>query len=308
MPIVTPSLIAGLQTGYKKIYQDAYNEAEAASFWSKVATEVPSTSDSETYGWLGDFPDMREWIGSRVVKDMAASSYQITNKDWESTVGVDRNAIEDDKLGIYNPRFKMMGHAAARKPDQLMADLMKAAQSTIGYDGQNFYDTDHPVYAEVDGTGAVSTVSNLDVPVGREAAPMWHLLDTSRPLLPFIFQSRKKPVFEAKTNPTTSDTVFMEKKYLYGVDSRSNVGLGFWQLAYGSRAALTQDTFDAAFTAMQQFKADGGRPLGITPTLLVVPPALRSAANKVVKAMTIDGGDSNTNFGAVDVEVVSWLG
>ncbi|MEX6732518.1 Mu-like prophage major head subunit gpT family protein [Pseudomonas aeruginosa] len=46
---------------------------------------IPSTTASNTYGWLGQFPKLREWIGQRVIKDMAAQGYQITNKLFEST-------------------------------------------------------------------------------------------------------------------------------------------------------------------------------------------------------------------------------
>lgn len=48
------------------------------------------------YAWLGDIPGMREWIGDREVQNLTASDYTIKNKDFELTVGVDRNAIEDD--------------------------------------------------------------------------------------------------------------------------------------------------------------------------------------------------------------------
>lgn len=52
---------------------------------------------------------MREWIGDKVVKSLAAFNYTIRNKDWEATVEVDRNDIEDDQI---------MGYALqAKEPD-----------------------------------------------------------------------------------------------------------------------------------------------------------------------------------------------
>lgn len=32
----------------------------------------------------------------------------------------------------------------------------------------------------------------------------------------------------------------MNKKFLYGVDSRGNAGFGFWQMAYGSDGTATE--------------------------------------------------------------------
>ena len=48
-----------------------------------------------------------------------------------------------------------------------------------------------------------------------------------------IHQTRKPAKFVSKTNET-DDNVFFAKTFLYGVDSRENVGFGFWQMAYGS--------------------------------------------------------------------------
>lgn len=306
MAIITAALLEALRIGFKRQFDDAYKAMQAATFYRDVATVVPSTTKGETYGWLGDFPDMREWIGDRVVKDMKESGYQILNKEWESTVGVKRPQIEDDNLGIYAPMIAAMGQAAARHPDILIADLMKNGHARLCYDGQNFFDTDHPVYPNHDGTGTAATVSNYNNG-GATPGPTWFLFDTSRPLKPFIFQERKRPEFEAKTNPSTSDVVFTSNLFQYGAYARHNVGFGFWQCAYASRAPLNGDNLDAAMAAMMSFKADGDRPLGIMPNLLVVPPTLRAAANKTVKVMLGEGGASNANYEAVEVRIVPWL-
>ncbi len=303
MSIITAALLEAIRTGFKKHFDDAYKAMQAQAIYNQIATTVPSTNASETYGWLGDFPDMREWIGDRVVKDMKEQGYQIANKTWESTVGVTRDRIEDDALGVYTPMIQSMGQAAARQPDLLIAQLIKSAPTSTCYDGQYFFDVDHPVYPNVDGTGAAETVSNF---VDGAGAP-WYLLDTTRPLRPFIFQDRRKPTFEAKTDPKTSDTVFSSNKFLYGADARNNVGFGFWQLAYCSKATLNGDNLDAAIAAMMSFKKDGGTPLGIMPNVLMVPPALRAQANKTVKVMLSEGGASNANYNAVEVIINPWL-
>ena len=41
--------------------------------------------------------------------------------------------------------------------------------------------------------------------------------------------------------------------------------------------------------------------------MLVVPPALRSAANKTVKVMLGEGGASNANYNAVEVLDTDWV-
>lgn len=300
MAIITPALITSLRTGYSKSFQDAL--AATPTDWAKIATRVPSSNTSNAYGWLGQFPKLREWVGDRVIKDMAASGYQITNKLFEGTVGVKRTDIEDDNVGIYTPLFSEMGRAAAAHPDELVFGLLAQGESTLCYDGQNFFDTDHPVYPNVDGTGTATTVSNLQAGSG---AP-WYLLDCSRSLKPLIFQERTTPELESLTS-TQDEAVFMRDEYRFGVRYRCNAGFGFWQMAYKSKAALTEANFNAAMAAMMQIQADGGRPLGVRPTHLLVGPSLRADALKLVESQLTGGGDSNPNYKAVQVIVSPWL-
>lgn len=300
MAIITPALLSGLRTGFSKAFQDALTNTPTD--WEKVATRVPSSSASNTYAWLGQSPALREWVGDRVLKDMAAQAYQVQNKLYEGTVSVRRVDIEDDNVGIYTPLFAEMGRAAKAHADQLVFGLLAAGETTTCYDGQNFFDTDHPVYPNVDGTGTATLVSNLQAGTG----PAWYLLDTSRALKPLIFQERTAPELEAMTS-TQDEGVFMRDEYRYGIRYRCNAGFGFWQLAYKSKAALDAGNFNAAMAAMMQIKADGGRPLGVKPTTLVVPPSLRADAMALIEAQLTTGGASNPSYKAVEVIVSPWL-
>src|SRR5687768_5562618 len=75
--------------------------AQTPTWWQKLATKVPSTSRENRYSWMAELPRFREWIGERYVHNLAARAASIINKDWELTVEVDRNDIEDDQLGMY---------------------------------------------------------------------------------------------------------------------------------------------------------------------------------------------------------------
>lgn len=154
----------------------------------------------------------------------------------------------------------------------------------------------------MDGTGTAVTVSNLQA--GTE--PAWYLLDCSRALKPLIFQERTKPELEAMT-ASNDEGVFVRDEYRYGIRYRCNAGFGFWQLAYKSKAALDAANFNAAMAAMMGLTADGGRPMGVKPTHLVVPPSLRAAALSLIEAQTINNGESNPNYKAVEVIVSPWV-
>lgn len=302
MAIITNALIQALFTGFKADFQAG--QEMAPSHYGQVSTVVPSTTKSNTYGWLGQVPALREWIGDRVVNDILEHGYQIINKDWESTIGVKRTDIEDDEVGVYSPLIKEMGRASTAHPDEKVFGLLKAGTATNCYDGQFFFDTDHPVYANADGTGANTPTANFDNNGG--SGTHWYLLDTSRAIRPILFQQRKAPVFTSMTR-LDDEQVFTANEFRFGVDCRDNVGYGFWQMAYCSRKPLNGDNLDAAIVAMQNFVADGGRPLGINPTLLVVPPSLRKAALETVVAERNAAGATNVNRNAVEVLITPWV-
>lgn len=68
--------------------------------WMDVAMKTSSEGSEEVYGWLSGLPQIREWLGSRVVSQMRTSGYVLKNKLFESTIRVPRTDIEDDKLGL----------------------------------------------------------------------------------------------------------------------------------------------------------------------------------------------------------------
>jgi len=289
--IINASVMQGLYRSFNTIFKDALTQALAKSMWEQVAMRTISTGKSTDYPNLGDLPQMREWLGDRVLKDLEAGGFTIKNKDFESTVAVARNSIEDDQLGVYTPHFEDLGATAIRHRDILVFGLLAAGFNTPCWDGQYFFDTDHPV-----GEGVVSNS-------GGGAGTPWFLLDLSRPLKPLILQVRKEPQFVAK-DQVTDEQAFMRKQFVYGVDDRKNVGYGLWQLAYGSKQTLDATSYAAARAAMGSLKNTNGEPMGITGTHLVVPQSLEGPARKILKNSA--NGD-NEWFGTAELLVVPWL-
>ncbi|MFM5818197.1 Mu-like prophage major head subunit gpT family protein [Aeromonas sanarellii] len=302
MAMITPALLQSLFTGFKKNFEDA--KSEAPTQYTKIATVIKSTTKSNTYGWLGKFPSLRKWVGDRVIESMKTHGYQIVNEDFEATVAVDRNDIADDELGIYAPLFAEMGRSAGVHPDELCFGLLGAGFTTPCYDAQYFFDTDHPVYPKADGTGSAELVANLVVDGAYTGEP-WFLLDTSRALKPIIFQDRKSPELIAMTK-IDDEAVFTRKEFRYGVDCRDAAGFGFWQLAFANKRALTPDNLWDAYSRMREFQADGGRKLGIKPTLLVVPASLEKLATQMLER-ELESSSSNELKGKLELVVADYL-
>lgn len=141
--LVNKETIGNVFISLKTTFNNAF--AAAPSVWQKIAMKVTSTTGQNDYAWLSKFPKMRKWIGDKVVKSLEAYKYTIVNDDFEATVEVDRNDIEDDNLGIYGPQAQMAGESAAQLPDEIVIGLANNGFTALCYDGQYFFDTDHPV-------------------------------------------------------------------------------------------------------------------------------------------------------------------
>jgi phage major head subunit gpT-like protein len=296
--LVNKQSIEGAFIALKTIYNNAFKAAPTT--WAKIAMKVPSNTGQNDYSWLSNFPKMRRWVGAKVVKSLEAFKYTVVNEDFEATVEVDRNHIEDDQLGIYEPQAKMAAFSSAQLPDEIVYEAVNGAFTTRCYDGQYFFDTDHPVGSKSVSNKGTAVLSNANLAAAQagygtarkamrqfkdeegrslnttpnvllvgpaledtgklllgndkladgtpnpykgtaelvvdgriESDTAWFLLDTTKPIMPFVYQERKAPEFVQQTNPDSPD-VFNLKKYKFGAEARAAGGYGFWQLAYGS--------------------------------------------------------------------------
>jgi phage major head subunit gpT-like protein len=290
--IVNRAALQAVGLGFSTVFNAAFEGAE--SFYQLVAMTVPSKGRSIDYKWLGDFPMLREWIGDRVISDLSAHHFEIVNKRFESTIEVDRDDIEDDNIELYAPVIAEMGQAAKQHPDILVWGLLPQGFSTPCYDGQYFFDSEHPV-----GEGTYSNTG------GGSGTP-WFLMDLSRAIKPMILQMRKQPEFVSQDRPE-DENVFLRNKIRYGVDDRKNVGFGLWQLAYGSKDTLDVTNYKAARQALTGVKDENGNKLGIRSTHLIVGSSNEEAGREIVVKENLDGGEGNIWKGTAELVVVPWL-
>lgn len=293
-------LLSALDAAFKKEFKVGLSLLKPQ--WPLLAMRVSSSTKTNTYAWLGNFPKMREWVGERQIKKMQAQGMSIDNKLFESTVGIARTDIEDDQVGLFTPMVQQAGQSAAELPDDLVFGLLAKGKTTLCYDGQNFFDTDHPWYAEVDGTGAVKQQSNL-TKGSAGGKPAFYILDDTNAIKPLIWQERTAPEIEAKFDPVKSDKVFMEDVYLWGVRARGNAGFGFWQLIHRVEdSELTSEVVQDVLTKIRTLKGDGGKLLNIRPSVILVPPALEFKARQLFESDLINN-TSNPLKGVLKVVV-----
>ena len=299
--ILTQAEITALNTTMKARFNAGL--VSANEVWKMIAMLVASSGASNTYEWLSQFPAFREWVGARNHKVAKATAFTVANRKFENTLDIPREKIEDDNYGMYGDIAQSYGQSVIDLKNDLVFGAIAAAFASICYDGQFFFDTDHPVYPNEDGSGVAATVSNMQA----GALEPWVLLCTDRAPKPFYLQERVAAEFVPKTSAVNSDGVFENDVFSYGGRWRGDAVYGFWQLAFGSKAALSVANFEAGFLAMETVKGDGNRKLGITPDLLVCGPANRSAAEALLKAQKNAAGADNVNYNKVKLLVTPWM-
>lgn len=123
--------------------------------YEDVATVITSTKGSDDFGWLGNVPRMRLFKGERIPVKLAGYKYSIDNEEYEASVALDMKDIEDDNTGKYLALAKQIGTAKVSFPDEVIyGQVLPNGFTSLAYDGQYFFDTDHEV-------GASGQQSNL---------------------------------------------------------------------------------------------------------------------------------------------------
>lgn len=287
--IITKTSLEALRVGFKTDFEVGIGLAAPKS--GPLVTTVSSKTKVSTYGFLGDLPIFREWVGPKRVRSLKEKAYSLINKDFEATIGIHKNQLDDDELGIYAPIVQGWGQDAGDLKDMLSFEALRLGHLRECFDGQNFFDTDHPM-----GKDDVAT-ANMS---GNDAVQAWFLVDLSKPLKPILYQDRKAPVFSMVTNPEDS-RVFETGEYLMGGEARGAAGYTLWQMAYRCTSTLNAANYEAAKAAMALLTNDEGEPLGIKPTHIVVGSSNESAAKNLFGKAALAGGESNIHFNAVQV-------
>jgi phage major head subunit gpT-like protein len=167
MALINSSSLAALRSQINGIFDDAYKGVSQTDLWYKmIAQEVPSNTTSVTYYLNQTLPRLRAWTGPRVENNIKRNGFAVTNVDYEDTVAVDINDIEDDNAGLYSTMFEALGRASAMWPNDLVYNAISAGSTDACIDGQPFFNGSHPLEIP----GAPTTQSNLHTSTALTAA------------------------------------------------------------------------------------------------------------------------------------------
>lgn len=232
---------------------------------------------------------------------------QLTTSEWHDNITVPLRDLTSQHGDMYRMLAQQKGRGVPRWQDRQVAKLLKsstgAAFVTPSFDGVPYFSAAHPM--DLAGE-AITAVGNLD---SGGAGQYWFLFDTSS-IKPILLNWKTRP--EPRDLGPDSEHAKKYFEVMWNLYADAGYGMGPWFYGYASNQALDETHFDAARTALQQVptygKADGENQLmGVRPTLLVVGASNQLKAEKLIKAGTINGGDPNPLYNAVQVLPLTYL-
>lgn len=227
---IQSSTLAAARVAIDAVFMESYQQVAEQDLWyNQLSTERPSKGASNIYPFLALFPRLRKWLGPRHLNNLVTKDYTLTNEDYEVSLGIKVNDVEDDNLGVYDMGIKQLGRSARLWPNDLVYAAIAAGGSTVCYDGQYFFDDDHPLVV-----------------------------------------------------PGAADT------------TQSNLHTG---------TALTAANYVTTRTTMATRKGEDGKPLGLRPGALIVPPSLEITAKRIVES-DLAGYNQNSSSNATDTNVL----
>lgn len=141
-------------------------EALTGAAWIQALTGNPlqSMKEEEVLRWLGQVPQMREWVGERQAKGLTDQEYTIRKKLYEATLKILVDDLRRDRYGMVETRINELAERSATHWASLISPLILNGESTTCYDGQFYFDTDHE-------EGSSGTQSN-DITVDISTLPI----------------------------------------------------------------------------------------------------------------------------------------
>lgn len=133
--LIQQAKLDAAQIGFSTVFNNQLRVADpdpALALFMRVASQ----NASEEFKFMGDLPFLREWLDDRHMSKLRVESITVTNKDFAAGVRVDLNDIFDDRLGIVEPRIRMLADRARQHISDFAVRTM-----LNGFNGTNFPET-----------------------------------------------------------------------------------------------------------------------------------------------------------------------
>jgi len=120
-------------------WTQAFTEAPQSQLLT-LATRYTSTTASNHYAFMEALGGWSEWNGARQFKDVASQQFEVVNKDYETSIKMPKNQLEDDQIGMYVDIVPQMVQSWFKKQTSIVMDVLTS--NPVAYDGVTLFKTD----------------------------------------------------------------------------------------------------------------------------------------------------------------------
>ena len=167
--LVNPSVLAATRVAVEARVASAYRSVSENMLWyNQVATTIPGSGSGMTIYLEQTLPRMRKWVGSRNYNGVKRIAQSLTFDDYEDSIKISVNDLNDDNLQVYNAIISGLGRAARLWPNDMVYNAVINGGTATCVDGQPFFNASHPL--EGDGIVAGTVQSNLHTSMALTAA------------------------------------------------------------------------------------------------------------------------------------------
>lgn len=137
---VPKHLVVGARTGFLSAMR------AKAYAWQRVAIQLNMDTAAVDIVDLGAAPMPKQSKGGLTVQDMIEKTIEVKPVDWDITVWVSQNAIDDDRTGSLLQRVRTAGDNFQKHINKRVFETLNGGDGTtygLCYDGEEFFDSDH---------------------------------------------------------------------------------------------------------------------------------------------------------------------
>lgn len=158
---------------------------DAGNDYTRLSDTETSTELSETYDSFSPPGAVQQDNGEGYEPETGVRfDYTITNRTWTVSLDVQKDSLNDDNLGAFQNRIRLLGRRMGNHLTKRCFDQLWAGESNASYDGTNFFADTH-----VDWTGdnlltsvataddAVPTLAELEVQYNTAISTMLEYTD-----------------------------------------------------------------------------------------------------------------------------------
>lgn len=171
-----------LVEGMNAVFFGSMIEADPAML-PVLCNIIPTTKRTTEMPKLGDVPQLSEWKGKRKITKLSRAKYTVIVRDFEATLEIDRNDVDDDQIGGIMMKVRELGDRAANHPIKLLTEAIENGDTNATYDGVSAFNNSHPARGEQTSTQdnlisySGSTVANFQTDLGAAKAAMRRFVD-----------------------------------------------------------------------------------------------------------------------------------